>query len=169
MTELVIYAIAGGTAAASIGAIAAGNAQKAALNYNADINERNAQVAEQQIDQLRIREEKNIAKFRKDYKAFSDAQSQAFRYNGWIASEGTPLKVALASAAEADEEIATRRYNAKLGEQSLRESALEQRMQANLNRIYGKQAQRAGFMQAGQSLLSGASGALQTSQFAGSA
>ena len=163
---IAIAAAVAGSAVSAAGTYAAGRQQAAAHNYNADINERNAQVAEQQIQQLQIREDEKIVEFRKDYKKFSDAQSQAFRHNGWIASSGTPLKVALASAVEADEEIATRKYNAKLGIQSLEESALEQRMSGNLQTMYGSAAKRAGITGAGTSLLAGAGQAAQIKMFA---
>lgn len=143
-----------GAATQATGQVAQGNTQQAAYNFNADINERNAKVAEQQADQLVRREEQKIVDFQKDFRKFSDAQSQAFRYNGWIASEGTPLKVALASAQEAEEEIATRRYNAKVSADQLEENATQERMQADLNRMYGTQARRAGRINAGTSLLS---------------
>ena len=81
---------------------------------------------------------------------------QAFRYNGWIAEEGTPLKVALASAQEADEEIATRRFNAQVGAIELREGGVQERMQGQLNRMYGQAARRAGQYAAIGSLLSSA-------------
>jgi len=166
--ELAIVAAAAGGTLKAVGAYQQGRAQAAANDYNADINERNAQVAEQQIQQLQLREDEKIVKFREDYKKFSDAQSQAFRHNGWIASSGTPLKVALASAAEAEEEISTRKYNAKLGVQSLNESALEQRMSGNLQRMYGASAKRAGIIGAGTSLLGGAGNAAQIQMNAGS-
>jgi len=145
-----------GAVSSASGAVAEGQAQSDAYNYNADINERNAKVAEQQADQLVRREEEKIVKFQKDFRKFSDAQSQAFRYNGWIASEGTPLKVALASAQEAEEEIATRRYNATIEAGQLEESATQERLQANLNRMYGRSARRSGQIKAGTSLLGAA-------------
>ena len=156
-----------GTVVSVAGQIQAGKDAKAAHDYNAQVADRNALVAEQQAEQLRLREEVQIVQFRKDFRKFSDAQAQAFRYNGWVASDGTPLKVALASAAEAEQEVSARRYNAALGEQALEESALEQRMSGNLQRMYVRRAQTAGFVGAGQSLLSGGSSYLQTQQFAG--
>ena len=63
--------------------------------------------------------------------------------------------MALANAAEADEEIAVRRYNAKVGKQQKEESALQQRMQANLNNLYASAAKKSSFISAGSSLLSG--------------
>ena len=150
---LAIGAAVLGSTAQAAGQVAEGNTQNAAYQFNADINERNAQVAEQQADQLVRREEEKIVDFQKDFRKFSDAQSQAFRYNGWIASEGTPLKVALASAQEAEEEIATRRYNAKVSAGQLEENATQERMQADLNRMYGKAAKRSGQLRATGTLL----------------
>jgi len=133
--------------------IAQGNQQAAAYKYNAAINERNAQVAEQQGEQLVYANELEIEKFKDDFQDLQAATTQAFRYNGFVAGSGTPLKVALANAAEADEEIAIRRYNAKVGKQQTEESATQERMQGQLNRMYGRQARLAGYINAGSSLL----------------
>ena len=131
----------------------AGQQQQAAYNFNADINERNAKAADQEAAQLIFTEEQNIVEFREQFSDLQDAQAQAFRYNGWIAEEGTPLKVALASAQDADEEIAPRRYNAAVGGQQLREQGVQERMQGTLNRMYGKSAATAGKARAFQSLI----------------
>ena len=133
--------------------LSAGKQQQAAYNYNRDINERNALVAEQEARQLVFQEEQNIVDFRKQFSDLQDATAQAFRYNGWIASEGTPLKVALANAQEADEEIATRRYNAKVGKQELMEQATQERMQGQLNVMYGRSARLASKARAINSLI----------------
>ena len=163
---LAIGAAVLGSTAQAAGQVAEGNTQNAAYQFNADINERNAQVAEQQADQLVRREEEKIVDFQKDFRKFSDSQSQAFRYNGWIASEGTPLKVALASAQEAEEEIATRRYNAKVSAGQLEETATQERMQADLNRMYGKAAKRSGKINAVSTLLGGAGDVARIRMFA---
>ena len=154
ITIAVGAAVAGGVASAA-GAIATGRQQEAAYKYNADVNERNAQVQEQAAEQLVFIEEQKIADFREQFYDLQDAQSQAFRYNGWIAEEGTPLKVALASAQEAEEEIAIRRYNAKVGAQEAEERGVAFRMEGQLQRMYGSAAKRAGIIGAGTSLLSG--------------
>ena len=139
----------------AIGAIEEGRAKARAYNYNAQINERNAEVAEQEGEQIVAENEVELLRFRRQFDDLNAATQQAFRYNGWIADSGTALKVAMANAAEADEEIAARRYNAKVGKQQKEESALQQRMQANLNQMYASAARTSGFMKAGGSLLSG--------------
>ena len=154
ITIAVGAAVAGGVASAA-GAYATGRQQEAAYKYNADVNERNAQAQDQAAEQLVFIEEQKIADFREQFYDLQDAQSQAFRYNGWIAEEGTPLKVALASAQEAEEEIAIRRYNAKVGKQEAEERGVAFRMEGQLQRMYGSAAKRAGIIGAGTSLLSG--------------
>ncbi len=142
-------------AVSAVGAIEQGKAQSRAYRYNAQINERNAAVAEQEGEQIIAENEVEVLRFRKQFDDLQAATQQAFRYNGWIADSGTALKVAMANAAEADEEIATRRYNAKVGKQQKEESALQQRMQANLNQMYASAARTAGFMKAGSTLIGG--------------
>ena len=132
-------------------------ARAAAYNYNADINERNAKASDQEAAQLIFAEEEKIVEFREQFSDLADAQAQAYRYNGWIAEEGTPLKVALASAQEADEEIAARRYNAKVGSQELKEAGVQERMQGTLNRMYGRAARTRGRARAAQSIINTAS------------
>ena len=72
-----------------------------------------------------------------------------------MAEGGTPLKIALSNAQEADEEIAIKKYNAAIGQQDLEQSAVQNRMQGSLNRLYGRNAMAAGNINAGTSLLSG--------------
>ncbi len=74
--------------------------------------------------------------------------------------------MALASAQEAEEEIATRRYNAKVSAGQLEENATQERMQADLNRMYGKSASRAGKIDAGRSLLGAAADVARIRMFA---
>lgn len=123
--------------------LSAGKQEQAAYNYNADINERNAKASDQEAAQLIFSEDQKIVEFREQFSDLQDAQAQAYRYNGWIAEEGTPLKVALASAQEADEEIETRKFNAKVGATELREQGVQERMQGTLNTMYGKAARTA--------------------------
>lgn len=149
--------VAAGTSAVvgASGHLAVGKQQQVAHNYNADINERNAKAADQQAEQVVFAEELEIVKFRNEFEELQAATNQAQRYNGWIAEGGTPLKVALQNAIEADEEVETRRYNAKVGAQQLREGGVQERMQATLNRMYGRAARSAGRYKAMGSILGG--------------
>ena len=154
MTPLKMFSMAS-TAMSVMGAIAEGNAKKAAHDYNAQVSERNAKVAENEAQSIYDAEQLQISKFLKEYDNLASAQSSAFRYNGWIAEGDTPLLVALASAAEADEEVAIRDLNARTGRQMNLEEGLQQKMNADLQTMYGKQAKKAAFFNAGSSLMGG--------------
>tara|TARA_R110002020_G_scaffold336283_9_gene551481 strand:+ start:1425 stop:1925 length:501 start_codon:yes stop_codon:yes gene_type:complete len=143
------------TAASAATAVAQGRQQEAVFDYNANINERNAKVADIAAEQLYQTEQLKIQKFTKEFTALNDATSQGFRYNGWMSDGGTPLLVALENASEADLEIQIMDYNARVGEQELKEKGVQERLEADLNTMYGDQARIAGVMSAGQSLLSG--------------
>ncbi len=157
--EAAIAATVVSSIVAANGARTVGKAQQAANNFNADINERNALADEQDAVQLKIASELDIARFQKEFSDLQDATSQAFRYNGFSAEGGTPLKIALANAKQADEEIAIKKYNAAVGVQEIEQSAVQNRMQASLNRLYGSTARASGNINAGVSLLRGFSSA----------
>ena len=137
------------------GARKIGKQTKAANDYNASINDRNALADEQDAIQLKLANGLSIARFQREFSDLQDATSQAFRFNGFVAEGGTPLKVALANAKEADEEIAIMKYNSAVGVQELEQSAVQNKMQGNLNRLYGRNAMAAANINAGTSLLSG--------------
>jgi len=155
--KIAMTAMAGSTIVSAYGSYQQGKTAKAASDYNAAINDRNSLIKDQEAAQIVMSEELAIEKFKREYAGFSDAQQQGFRYNGWLAESDTPLLVALASAQEADEEIAARRYNAKIGAGQAREEGLQQRMAGELNRMYGRSASDAGKTRALGTLLSGAS------------
>ena len=140
---------------AADGARKIGKQTKAANDYNAAINDRNALADEQDAIQLKLANGLSIARFQREFSDLQDATSQAFRFNGFVAEGGTPLKVALANAKEADEEIAIMKYNSAVGVQELEQSAVQNKMQGNLNRLYGRNAMAAANINAGTSLLSG--------------
>jgi len=163
---LAIGAAAGSALLSAKAALDAGKAQQRASEFNAAVNERNAQIAEQEGEQLKLASELQIRDFSKSFDRLQASTMQAFRYNGFVATGGTPLRVALENAKQADEEIAMRRFQASIGQQQAAESATAERMQAGLNRMYGQQARKASYYQAGSSLLSGASRAGQIQAFA---
>ena len=164
---IAVAATAGSSLLSAKAALESGKAQQRANEFNAQVQERNAQVAEQEAEQLRMSSELQIQDFSKSFDRLQASTMQAFRYNGFVATGGTPLRVAMENAQQADEEIAMRRYNAAIGQQQALESATQSRMQANLNRLYGSQARQASYYQAGSTLLSGASQGAQIKAFAG--
>ena len=71
----------------------------------------------------------------------------------------------LDTTAGSEEEIATRRYNAKVSAGALEENAAQERMQATLNRMYGKTARRAGQIKATTTLLNQAAESTKLGMF----
>ena len=157
MLEKLMIASAVGSAVSAVGAIQAGKDAKAAHDYNAQIADRNAEAERINAERVEFLETARIEDFREQYEDFADAQGMAFARNGFTASTGTPLALQLASRMEAEKEIANNIYNIKLGKQAREQAALNQELEGRLQRMYGQRAQSAGFMQAGRSLLSGAS------------
>jgi hypothetical protein len=158
---IAVGAVVGSSLLSAKASLESGKAQQRANEFNAQVQERNALVSEQEAELLRKKSELDIQSFQQDFDRLQASTMQAFRYNGFVATGGTPLKVAMENARQADEEIAMRRYNAAIGQQQILESATEARMQADLNRLYGRQARQASYYQAAGSLLSGASRAAQ--------
>jgi len=157
MLEKLMMASAVGSAVSAIGSIQAGKDAKAAHDYNAQIADRNAEAERINAERVEFLETARVEKFRREYADFADAQRMAFAANNVSAATGTPLLLALQSEREAETEIRNNIYNIKLGKQARDEAALNQQLEGRLQRMYGQRAQSAGYMQAGQSLLSGAS------------
>jgi hypothetical protein len=147
--------VAGSSLLSAQSAVQQGAAARAAGQFNANMAERNAKISEQQAEQIKRSSEFDINRFRDNFDDLQATAAQAFRYNGFVATGGTPLQVLLDNSREADTEIALRRYNASIGEQQALESATEQRLQGRLDRMMGRSAQKASYYQAAGSLLSG--------------
>ena len=154
--KLMAMASAASSAVQAVGAMQEGKAKQEAHEYNAAVNDRNAEAERINAERVEFIETAKVERFKKKYQDFANAQRMAFAYNNIVADTGTALDVQLASAREADQEIASNIYNIKLGKQAREESALNQELEGNLQRMYGTVARRAGMMRAGQSLLSGA-------------
>ena len=135
---------------------AQGKAEQAAHNYNAKLRARNAEALDIEAEQRVFGEEWAIADFRDDFQDLNKQAAQAFRNNGWIAETGTAAKVLIANAAEADEEIAMRRWQALTDSQATREKGVNERLRGELDTMYGRIASSSRRSQAGQALLAGA-------------
>lgn len=166
MIEKLLIANAVGTAVQAVGQIQAGNDAKAAHDYNAQVQDRNAEAERINAERVEFIETAQVEKFRKNYKDFADAQRMAFSHNNVVSTSGSALAVQLDSAREAETEIANNIYNIKLGKQAREEAALNSELEGKLQRMYGKAAQRAGQIQAGTSLMSGAMNAYKIGKFA---
>lgn len=156
MADPVTVALVAGTSLLSArSALQQGAAARAAGQANANMAERNAKVAEQQAEQIKRSAEFDVNRFRSNFGDLQASAATAYRFNGFVASEGTPALQLLENAREADEEILAIRYNASTQAQQALESATESRLQGRLDRMRGAQAQKASYYQAAGSLLRG--------------
>ena len=151
--KILLATAAAGSVVSAVGLIQTGQDKKAAHDYNAQVANRNAEADRINAERVEFLETAEVEKFRKNYADFADSQRMAFASNNVVATSGTPLAVALQSATEAETEISNNIYNIKLGKQAREEAALNQELEGRLQRMYGRSAERAGYMQAGTSLL----------------
>ena len=134
---------------------AQGKAEQQAHDYNAKLRNRNAEALDIEAEARMFGEEWAIADFRDDFRELNARAGQAFRKNGWIAESGTAAKVLVANAAEADEEIAMRRWQALADATTTREKGVNERLRAELDSTYGRIARSSRQSQAGTALLGG--------------
>jgi hypothetical protein len=129
------------TAVGAISAIDAANKQKEALDYNAEVMDAQAQSERDAARFEETRQREQAAKMRA-------RQRVAYTASGVDLSEGTPLEVLGAQAGEMEMDALAIRYNGEI-------KANQSISQANIYRMQGGQAERAGFSNAGSSLLTG--------------
>lgn len=145
----VVLAVAG-TAMTAIGQIRQGQAAKAAADYNAQVANNNAIVAEQQSQSQAMVQGRRAMMQNGGLLANMAA-------NGVEVGEGSPIDILSQSAANAEMDRQNIVYNGRVKAQSLRN-------QAQLDTFQGETAQSNGFMSAAGTLLSGGSKAWGMSQ-----
>tara|TARA_R110002020_G_scaffold305943_2_gene521892 strand:+ start:773 stop:1255 length:483 start_codon:yes stop_codon:yes gene_type:complete len=145
------------TALAVGGAIYSANAAKQQADYDASVAERNAESADIKAETLVAENARREIDFIEDYTDFAKQQEVLRRKSGVEAETGTSMLVAMKSAQEADKEIQHRRYNAEQGRRDTKDQAAGFRAHAVNVRIGGEARRTAGYIQAGTSLMSGAS------------
>lgn len=126
----------------------AGEAQKAAADYNAKVLEAQAQSEREAAAFEETQQREQAAKMRA-------RQRVAYLASGVDLSEGTPLEVLGQQAGEMEMDALTIRYNGEI-------KAKQSESQAAIYRMQGAQAKKAGYTNAGSSLLTGV-GSMATS------
>ena len=126
--------------------------QGAAGKYNQAIQNRNAQIAEQEAAQIDKQLEFDIAKF--DQKVVQlQGQATTRIFKSGVELEGTGLRVLRANAEEAEKEKNIMEYNAKIGQARKFEEANFSRIQGQVARNAARSAQIGTIVQTGTSLL----------------
>jgi len=155
--KLVLAGIAAATAV--VGGVMAARAYKEqgkqaqqVHEFNAELDERNAKVAENEAEQIQRVSDFENEQWQIQANQLADQQLMAFGKLGWQSS-GTPALIAADNANDIEQERQIRDYNAAVASDQKIEQGVENRMQAQLNRAYGQQAAYAGRVKAGTSLL----------------
>ena len=141
LVPMVPYLVGAGFALEIGSAIQAGRSQKKMADYNAAVSERDALAAEQKA-------EYDIAAHRRRTRKMLGKQRALYGKAG-VTFEGSPLLVMEETAAEAELDALAIRYSGDI-------AASRHRSVADIERIRGKQARKAGYIKAGTTLLTGA-------------
>ena len=146
-----------GTVVSMAGANAQAKGQAAAANYNAKIRERNAESADIKADWRTLVNDIEEVTFRERFKSLQASTTVAYNKAGVQSDTGTARLVQLDSAKEADEEIAIRDMQAETEAMQFREQGVNERLEANLQRIYAKNYRTAGRYKMMSAAISGVS------------
>lgn len=145
----------------AVASVAAAQQASAAGKYNAAIQQRNAQVAEQEAKRLEEKKELDLARFDRDFQQLQSETKVSILKSG-VELSGTALKILRSNAQEAEFEKDMIEYNSKIGQSRAYEQANFARMKSDLARQEGRAAAIGYYGQAaaalapyGESLLSG--------------
>jgi len=127
--------------------------QGAAGKYNQSIQERNAQIAEQEAAQIDKQLEFDIARFDQKVDQLQGQTTVRIAKTGAALDEGTGLRILRANAEEAEKEKNIMEYNAKIGQARKFEEANFSRIQGQVARNAARSAQIGTIVQTGTSLL----------------
>ena len=148
--------IVGSSLLSAKGALDEGKAEAAAREFNAKVSERNAVISEQEAFNIGIEGDLTVQRLKKEFESMRSEQRVALMGSGFDITSGSPLQIQMETAAEQDLDISITEYNNKVAQAASMESAVQERLQASLERFYGSQAKKAARTKAASSLLSGA-------------
>tara|TARA_R100000781_G_scaffold34593_1_gene24820 strand:- start:28 stop:498 length:471 start_codon:yes stop_codon:yes gene_type:complete len=121
-----------------MGSMNSAKAVSAAGKYNQQVANRNAAVATQKGKLKEFRAEQDAVKFREAYDGLLGQQTTEYAKGGMMVGTGSALEVAMKSAEEMDDDIATLEYNARAEAGDLRDQAENLRLQGVLARYEAK-------------------------------
>ena len=132
--------------------IAAAQQASAIGKYNQAIQNRNAQVAEQEAQAIEQQKELDIQRFDQQFAQLQGETKTKIVKSGAELS-GSGLRILRQNAEQAEIEKDIIEYNAKIGQSRAFEQANFARMQGNLARMQARQAELGYYAKAGESLL----------------
>ena len=122
-------------------------------NYNQQVQERNAQVKEQEAAQVEKQLEFDLVRFDQQFERLEGETTTAILKSGADLS-GSGLRILRYNAEQAELQKDIMEYNAKIGQSQKMEEASVARIQGSLAKMEARQAQLGYYAKAGQSLLS---------------
>ena len=146
---------------AVVGALGAAQYQQqgAAGKYNQAVQNRNAQIAEQEAAQIEKQLEFDLARFDQKFQQLQGQTNVAIAKSGADIS-GTGLRILRSNAQQAEIEKNIMDYNAKIGQARKFEEANFSRIQGNIARQQARIAQLQTIKQTGKSILSMSGGSV---------
>jgi len=131
----------------------AGARQATAIGkYNQSIQERNAQIKEQEAERVEQQLEFDIARFDQSFEQLQGQTKTSVLKSGAELS-GSGLRILRYNAEQAEVQRNVMAYNSKVEQSQKLEEANFARMQGQLARMEAKQAELAGYARAGESLM----------------
>ena len=132
----------------------AGARQASAIGkYNQAIQNRNAQVAEQEAEQIEKQKEFDIAQFDKKFQQLEGETKVNLAKSGVVQGSGTAYRIAMANALEAELQKNIIEYNAKVAADKKMEEANFARISGQLARQQARLSQIGTIASVGTSLL----------------
>jgi hypothetical protein len=145
----------GWTAAITAGtSVLAARQASATGKYNQAIQNRNAQVAEQEAEALQQKLELDLVRFDQQFQQLQGETNVALAKSG-VERSGSALKILRSNAEQAELEKDMIEYNSKIGQARAFEQANFARMQGSLARQEGRAQAASALAPYGRSLLSG--------------
>jgi len=143
----------------AVASVAAARQASAMGKYNQQVQERNAQVAEQEKESLEKRLEFDLARFDQDVQKLQGETRVGILKSGVVLS-GTGLNILRYNAEQAEKEKDVMRYNSQVAQSQAVERANFARIQGSIARQRGRAAATQAYFRAGASLLRGANNTL---------
>lgn len=138
-------AIVIGTAASVMGSMSAASGAKAAgkqalrtAQYNKDIRDRNARVADQEAGSSDRGTERQEVRARDDFAELQARGRTAYAKAGVVASSGTPLAVLMKNAEEFEEDMVLLHTQGETRSGQIRESGVNQRLAGQFALLQGQ-------------------------------
>jgi hypothetical protein len=145
----------GSTLLSGVGSIMQGNAAAASANYNAEIAGQNAIFAEQRAQDAIDRGQLEEERVRREGTLVRKAQEARYGAAGIDLAYGSPLDAIISSSTQAELDALTVRSNAAREAEDFDREAWNYRSSANMSRMEGKNAKRAGLIGGIGSVLDG--------------